>query len=154
MTIKGGLEMPEDIKADILLVDDEEQFLKVLSQRLEGRGMKVDTSTSGEEALKRVKGKEFDAIVLDLAMPGMSGLETLKRIRSENPDVQIIMLTGHSSVEKGVEAIKAGAVDFLEKPADMNKIMEKISEAKRKRIVLIEKKHEANVKEILQSKGW
>ncbi len=146
--------MPEEIKADVLLVDDEEQFLKVLSQRLEGRGIKVDTSTSGEDAIKRVEGKDFDAIILDLAMPGMSGLETLKRIRSENPEVQIIMLTGHSSVEKGVEAIKAGAVDFLEKPADMNKIMEKISEAKRKRIVLVEKKHEANVKEILQSKGW
>jgi DNA-binding NtrC family response regulator len=146
--------MTEEIKADILLVDDEEQFLKVLSQRLEGRGMKVDTSSSGEEALSKVKGKEFDAIILDLAMPGMSGMEALKRIRSENPDVQIIMLTGHGSVEKGVEAIKEGAVDFLEKPADMNKIMEKVAEAKRKRIILVEKKHEAHVKEILQAKGW
>jgi DNA-binding NtrC family response regulator len=146
--------MPEDIKADVLLVDDEEQFLKVLSKRMEGRGLKVDTSVSGEEALEKVKGKEFDAIILDLAMPGMSGIETLKRIRSENPDVQIIMLTGHGSVEKGVEALKAGAVDFLEKPADINKIMEKIAEAKNKRVVLVEKKHEAHVKEILQSKGW
>ena len=146
--------MPEDIKADILLVDDEEQFLKVLSKRLEGRGMKVDTSTSGEDALNRVKGKEFDAIILDLAMPGISGIETLKRIRSENPDVQIIMLTGHGSVETGIEAMKAGAVDFLEKPADLNKIMEKISEAKRKRIILFEKKHEEHIKEILKSKGW
>jgi CheY-like chemotaxis protein len=68
------MKMPEEIKADVLLVDDEEQFLKVLSQRMEGRGLKVDTSTSGEEALKRVKGKDFDAIVLDLAMPGMSGI--------------------------------------------------------------------------------
>ncbi len=146
--------MPEDIKADVLLVDDEEQFLKVLSKRLEGRGMKVDTSVSGEDALNRVKGKEFDAIILDLAMPGMSGIETLKRIRSENPDVQIIMLTGHGTVEKGIEAMKAGAVDFLEKPADLNKIMEKISEAKHKRILLFEKKHEEHIKEILKSKGW
>jgi len=146
--------MTEEIKADILLVDDEEQFLKVLSQRLEGRGMKVDTSVSGEVAIKKVKDKTFDAIVLDLAMPGMSGMEALKRIRKENPDVQIIMLTGHGSVEKGVEAIKAGAVDFLEKPADLNKIMEKIMEAKRKKVILVEKKHEAHVKEILQSKGW
>jgi DNA-binding NtrC family response regulator len=146
--------MPEEIKADVLLVDDEEQFLKVLSQRMEGRGLKVDTSTTGEEALKKVKGKDFDAIVLDLAMPGMSGIETLKRIRSENPDVQIIMLTGHGSVEKGVEAIQAGAVDFLEKPADINKIMAKIAEAKNKKVVLVEKKHEAHIKEILQSKGW
>ncbi len=146
--------MPEEIKADVLLVDDEEKFLKFLSQRMEGRGLKVDTSTSGEEALKKVKGKDFDAIILDLAMPGMSGLETLKHIRSENPDVQIIMLTGHASVEKGVEAIKAGAVDFLEKPADINKIMEKIAEAKHKKILLVEKKNEAHVKEILESKGW
>jgi DNA-binding NtrC family response regulator len=148
------MKMPEEIKADILLVDDEEKFLKVLSQRMEGRGLKVDTSTTGEDALNKVKEKDFDAIVLDLAMPGMSGLETLKRIRSENPDVQIIMLTGHGSVEKGVEAIKEGAVDFLEKPADIEKIMEKIAEAKRNKIVIVEKKHEAHVKEILQSKGW
>lgn len=146
--------MPEEIKADVLLVDDEEQFLKVLSQRLEGRGMKVDTSVSGEDALKKVKGKEFDAIILDLAMPGMSGIEALKRIRSENPDMQIIMLTGHGSIEKGIEAMKAGAVDFLEKPADLNKILEKVAEAKRKRIILVEKKREAQVKEILQSKPW
>jgi DNA-binding NtrC family response regulator len=146
--------MPEELKADVLLVDDEEQFLKVLSQRMEGRGLKVDTSTSGEEAIKKVKGKEFDAIVLDLAMPGMSGIEALKRIRSENPDVQIIMLTGHGSVETSVEALKAGAVDFLEKPADLNKIMAKIAEAKHKKILLVEKKAEEHVKEILTSKGW
>ncbi|MEW6067445.1 MAG: response regulator [Nitrospirota bacterium] len=151
---KEEVNMSEEIKADVLLVDDEEQFLKVLSQRLEGRGMKVDTSTSGEDALKMVKGKEFDAIILDLAMPGMNGIETLKRIKDENPDVQIIMLTGHGSVEKGVEAIKEGAVDFLEKPADLNKIMGKIAEAKRKRAVLVQKKHEGHVKKILQSKGW
>ncbi len=146
--------MPEELKANVLLVDDEEQFLKVFSQRLEGRGLKIDTSTTGEDAIKRVKGKEFDAIVLDLVMPGISGIETLQRLRSENPDLQIIILTGHGTVEKGIEAMKAGAVDFLEKPADMDKILEKIGEAKRKRILLIEKKHEEHIKEILKSKGW
>jgi DNA-binding NtrC family response regulator len=146
--------MSEEIKANVLVVDDEEQFLKVFSQRLEGRGLKVDTSTTGEDALKRVKDKEFDAIVLDLVMPGMSGIETLKRIRAENPDVQIIILTGHGTIEKTVEAVKEGAIDFLEKPADLNKIMEKISEAKQKKVLLIEKKHEAHVKEILEKKGW
>ena len=149
--------MPKESKqldANVLLVDDEEQFLKVFSQRLQGRGMKVDTANTGEEALERAKKKDFDAIILDMAMPGMSGIETLKRIKSENPDLQIIMLTGHGTVEKGVEAMKLGAVDFLEKPADINKILEKISEAKRKRVVIIEKKHEEHLKEILQSKGW
>ena len=146
--------MPEELKANVLLVDDEEQFLKVLSQRLEGKGLKVDTSTSGEDAIKKVKGKDFDAIILDLVMPGMSGIETLKRIRSENPDLQIILLTGHATVEKGVEAMKTGAVDFLEKPADLNKILEKVAEAKRKRVLLVEKKHEEHIKELLKSKGW
>ncbi|HKZ57381.1 MAG TPA: response regulator [Thermodesulfovibrionales bacterium] len=146
--------MPEELKANVLLVDDEEQFLKVFSQRLEGKGLKVDTSTTGEEALKKVKGKDFDAIILDLVMPGMSGIETLKRIRSENPDLQIILLTGHATVEKGVEAMKTGAVDFLEKPADLNKILEKVAEAKRKRVLLVEKKHEERIKELLKSKGW
>jgi DNA-binding NtrC family response regulator len=146
--------MPEELKANVLLVDDEEQFLKVFSQRLEGKGLKVDTSTTGEEALKKVKGKDFDAIILDLVMPGMSGIETLKRIRSENPDLQIILLTGHATVEKGVEAMKTGAVDFLEKPADLNKILEKVAEAKRKRVLLVEKKHEERIKELLKSKAW
>ena len=146
--------MAEEMKANVLVVDDEEQFLKVFSQRLEGRGLKVETSSSGEEAIKTAKSKEFDAIILDLVMPGMSGMETLKRIRSENPDLQIIILTGHGTVEKGVEAIKAGAVDFVEKPADVNKVMEKIAEAKRKRILLVEKRHEKHVKEIIQSKPW
>jgi len=146
--------MPEEIKANVLVVDDEEQFLKVFSQRLEGRGLRVDTSTTGEDAVAKVKSKDFDAIVLDLVMPGMDGIETLKRIRSENPDVQIIILTGHGTIEKSVEAVKEGAVDFLEKPADLNKIMEKIAQAKQKKVVLIGKKHEAHVKDILEHKGW
>jgi DNA-binding NtrC family response regulator len=146
--------MSEEIKANILLVDDEEEFLKVLSQRLEGRGMKVDTSTTGEAAIEKAKAKGFDAIVLDLAMPGVDGIETLKRIKSENPDLQIIMLTGHASVDKGVEAIKEGAVDFMEKPVDLNKLLKKIEEAKNKRVLIVEKEHEEKIKEILKSKSW
>ncbi len=146
--------MSEEIKANILLVDDEEEFLKVLSQRLEGRGMKVDTSTTGEAAIEKTKAKGFDAIVLDLAMPGVDGMETLKRIKSENPDLQIIMLTGHASVDKGVEAIKEGAVDFMEKPVDLNKLLKKIEEAKNQRVLIVEKEHEEKIKEILKSKSW
>lgn len=146
--------MSEELKANVLVVDDEEQFLDVFSKRLEGRGLKIDTATSGEEAVKHAKERDFDAIVLDLVMPGLGGIETLKRLREENPDLQIIVLTGHATVEKGVEAIKAGAVDFMEKPVDINKLMEKIGEAKHKRVLLVEKKAEDHVKDILQSKGW
>ena len=146
--------MSEDIKASVLVVDDEEQFLDVFSKRLEGRGLKVDKAVSGEEALNRVKGKDFDTIILDMMMPGISGLDTLKRLKEENPEVQIIILTGHATVEKGVEAIKAGAVDFLEKPVDINKLLEKIGDAQHKRMIIVEKKSEEAVKELLKTKGW
>jgi len=87
-------------------------------------------------------------------MPGMGGLETLRQLRAENPDLQVIILTGHASLEKGVEAIKEGALDFLEKPVDINKLMAKIGEAKQKKVLLIEKKAEEKVRDLLNSKGW
>jgi len=146
--------MSEELKANVLVVDDEEQFLDALSQRLKGRGMKIDAVTSGEEALRHAKDRDFDAIVLDLVLPGMSGMEILKRMKGENPDLQIIILTGHATVEKGVEAIKEGAIEFMEKPIDINKLVEKIGEAQRKKILVVEKKAEERVKDLLQSKGW
>lgn len=146
--------MTEELKANILLVDDEEQFLNVFSQRLKSRGLKIETAVSGEEAISLTRGKDLDAIVLDLAMPGMGGLETLRQLRAENPDIQVIILTGHASLEKGVEAIKEGALDFLEKPVDINKLMAKIGEAKQKKVLLIEKKAEEKVRDLLRSKGW
>ena len=146
--------MSEEINAKVLLVDDEEQFLNALSQRLAGRGMKIEAAASGEEALRQAKGKDFDAIVLDLVMPGLDGLDVLKRLRRENPDLQIIILTGHATVEKSVEAIREGAVELLEKPVDMDKLLKRIGEARRQRIILVEKKAEERVKDILKSKGW
>ncbi len=146
--------MSEELKANVLIVDDEEQFLDVFSKRLQGRGMKVDTSVSGDDAIEKAKGKQFDAIVIDLVMPGMNGIETLKRLKDENPDLQIIVLTGHATVEKGIEAMKAGASDFMEKPVDINKLMDRIGDAHHKRVILIEKKAEEQVKDILETKGW
>lgn len=146
--------MSEEIQANVLLVDDEEQFLNVFAERLKTRGLKIDTAASGEEAVTKSRGKELDAIILDLAMPGMGGLETLRKLREENPDLQVIILTGHGSVESGVEAMKEGAFDFMEKPVDITKIMAKIGEAKHKKIVLFEKKIEEQVSDILHKKGW
>jgi DNA-binding NtrC family response regulator len=146
--------MSEDLNASVLVVDDEEQFLEVFSKRLEGRGLKVEKAVSGEEALKHAQGKNFDTIILDMMMPGISGLDALKKLKKENPDAQVIILTGHATVEKGVEAIKAGAVDFLEKPVDINKLLEKIGDAQHKRMIIVEKKSEETVKELLKTKGW
>jgi DNA-binding NtrC family response regulator len=142
--------MSEGTGPRVLLVDDEEKFLDVLSQRLGTRGINAETSTSGEEALVKIKNRNFDAIVLDVMMPGIGGIETLKRIRKENPELQIIMLTGRGTVDKAVEAMKEGAIDFLEKPADINKLMDKISEAKEKKILLVMKNIEEKVKGLAQ----
>lgn len=129
----------EEIKANVLLVDDEEQFLKVVSQRLSMRGLKVEAATSGEEAIKKVNQRDFDAIILDLVMPGKSGIEVLKEIKAKHPDLQIIILTGHGSIEAGVEAIKEGAIDFMQKPVDFEKLMKKIEDAKNKSFLIIDK---------------
>jgi DNA-binding NtrC family response regulator len=146
--------MEKELKAKILLVDDEEDFVENLSQRLEMRGLKVTAATRGEEAVDLVDEQEFDAIVLDLAMPGMDGLEALRRIREKNPDAEIIMLTGHGSIKSSIEAMKLGAEDFLEKPVDMKQLLQKISEARDKRILILQNRSKAEIEEILKSKSW
>ena len=142
------------LAANVLLIDDEEQFLKVLGERLETRGLKVNTVTSGEDALTLIDDKNYDAIVLDLAMPGIDGIETLKLLKEKNPDLEIIMLTGHATVQKGVEAMKLGADDFLEKPVELSVLLERISEAKNKRILILEKKSQDAIKKIITTKAW
>ncbi len=142
------------LAANVLLIDDEEQFLEILGDRLEARGLKVNTATSGEDALAMVDDKNFDAIVVDLAMPGIDGIETLKLLKEKNPDLEIIMLTGHATVEKGIVAMKLGAEDFLEKPVDLGVLLERISEAKNKRILILEKKSQEAIKKIIKTKGW
>jgi DNA-binding NtrC family response regulator len=142
------------LAANVLLIDDEEQFLKVLGERLETRGLKVNTVTSGEDALTLIDDKNYDAIVLDLAMPGIDGIETLKLLKEKNPDLEIIMLTGHATVQKGVEAMKLGADDFLEKPVELSVLLERISEAKNKRILILEKKSQEALKKIISTKAW
>jgi DNA-binding NtrC family response regulator len=132
--------MAEELKARVLLVDDEEDFLKMLAERLESRGLNVTTATSGESALASVEGHEYDLIVLDLAMPGFDGIETLKRIKARQPDAEIIMLSGQGSIRTSIEAMKLGACDFLQKPVDINELMSKIGEAKEKRMLMLETK--------------
>ncbi|MCU0727208.1 MAG: response regulator [Planctomycetes bacterium] len=138
----------------ILLVDDEDEFAQLLSERLESRGLRVDTAGNGLEALDKVKKGDFDVVVLDMVMPVMDGIETLERLREERPELQIILLTGHATVEKGVQAIKLGAADFLEKPADIDALMEKIRTAKVKKTLLVEKRMKGTIDDILGSKSW
>lgn len=138
----------------ILLVDDNKDFLDILSERINTKGLDVETAQSGPEALNKIKDQSYDAIILDLVMPEMDGIETLKKLLSERPELQVILMTGHASLEKGIEAVKLGAMDFLEKPADIQSLMAKIQEAKAKKVAIVEKKHEEKIRNILTTKGW
>lgn len=137
----------------VLLVDDEEDFLEIMSERMEARGMEVVTCTSAEEAIEKIKEETFDAIVLDFMMPGMDGMHALKEIKGKQPESQIILLTGHATVEKGVEAMKMGATDFLEKPADLEALEKKIKDASARRMLIVEKETEDRIKDVLRRVG-
>jgi DNA-binding NtrC family response regulator len=141
-------------KAKVLLVDDEEDFTASLSERMESRGLAVTVSANGAEAIEQVQRETYDAVILDLAMPGMDGIETLKRLLAENPDLQVILLTGRATVRKGVEAMQVGAVEFLEKPANLEVLMEKIEKAQANRVLLSEERVQKTITDILRTKGW
>lgn len=138
----------------VLLVDDEVDFLNTLSERMRTRGMEVATSSSGVEALEKVEKEAYDVIILDLMMPGVDGLEALKILKAKKPELQVILLTGHATVEKGIEAMKLGAMDFLEKPTDLSLLTEKIKKAQAKKLLIVEKQNEDKIKKILEEKGW
>ena len=138
----------------VLLVDDEKEYIETLAMRLETRGLRVDVAESGETALEKFREKSFDAVVLDLAMPGMDGIETLKRLRELNPDSQVLLLTGRATVKKATEAMRLGALDLLEKPVDIEVLVEKIEEAVVNKILLMEKKIDRELRDIKRKKGW
>jgi DNA-binding NtrC family response regulator len=138
----------------VLLVDDEKDFTDTLAERMAARGLQADVCADGAEALELARRKTYDAVVLDLAMPGMDGIATLKGLLANNPDLQVILLTGRATLQQGLEAIKSGAMEFLTKPPDIDRLIEKISEARTKRERLTERRIEKTLSEILRTKGW
>lgn len=140
------------VKEKVLLVDDEPEFTGVLAERMASRGVDVDTATSGREALEKVKGKSYDAIILDLLMPEMDGMETLRHLLAESPGLQVILLTAYATLPTGVEAIRLGAMDFLTKPAEIHQLMERVQQAKANKVLLVEKQVEEKIKGILETR--
>jgi CheY-like chemotaxis protein len=117
-------------KIRVLLVDDEQQFVINMARILKIRGFEVTTAYDGYQAVDAVKyGGGFDVVVLDVKMPGMDGVETLGEIKKRAPDTEVIMLTGHASLESGTQAMRKGAYDYLMKPCDIEDLVEKIKEA-------------------------
>ena len=120
--------------AKILIVDDEKDFLDIMAERLGARGIEVSTATSAENAIKMVLKESYDAVIMDLMMPEMDGFSALKLFKKTRPDVPIILLTANVLEEKRIEAIKRGAMDVIEKPADLNRLAQKIEEAKARKL--------------------
>lgn len=127
----------------VLLVDDDQAFLAILSERMRNRGMSVTSVSSATAALQMLEQDTYDAVLLDLMMPEMGGIEALQHMISLRPELQVIFLTGHPSVSIGVEAMKLGAVDFIPKPVDISELIEKIKQAKVSRGILVEKQAQA-----------
>jgi DNA-binding NtrC family response regulator len=126
-------------KMRIMLVDDEERFLQTTKKLLERKGYRVATALSGSEALDSLQREDIQVVILDVKMPGMDGMATLKAIKNRHPLVEVIMLTGHATVESAVEGLKSGAADYLMKPTDIEDLIRKAEDAYAKRQVLEEK---------------
>jgi DNA-binding NtrC family response regulator len=138
----------------VLLVDDEVEFVETLAERLRARGLDVAVATTGEQGIEKARQTVFHAVVLDFAMPGMDGIKTLKVLREENPDVQVMLLTGQATIKAAVEATRLGAVDVLEKPTDIATLMEKIREARARHLAAKESRSQENVDDIMRRHGW
>ncbi len=135
----------------IMLVDDEERFLLTTKKLLSKKGYEVFTASSGAEALEKLKKQNIHVVILDVKMPEMDGMETLKKIKKHFPLVEVIMLTGHATVESAVDGLRSGAIDYLMKPADIKELIEKSEEAFEKRKRLEEKIRMAQAKRIMKS---
>lgn len=119
----------------VLVVDDEEDFLNTIVKRLKGRGLAVAGATSGRQALELMEAEDFDVVVLDVKMPGMDGIETLQEMKKRKPLTEVIMLTGHASVESGIQGMQLGAFDYVMKPVPLDDLMEKMRQAYERRLI-------------------
>jgi two-component system C4-dicarboxylate transport response regulator DctD len=126
----GEISMPEHV----LLIDDEKDIREIITMRMKLRQMKVTACATAEEAMPKIESEHFDAIILDIMLPGIDGIRALKTILNNKPDSLVILLTGYATIEMCVEAMKLGAADFIEKPFDIDILCEKIKEAQSRKM--------------------
>ena len=135
----------------LLLVDDEERFLETTQKLLEKKGIHTLTALSGEAALESIRVNRPHVVILDVKMPGMDGIATLKAVKREHPMTEVIMLTGHATVESAIEGLKSGARDYLMKPADLEEILQKAEDAFNNRQQIEEKIRVAHMRHVMKS---
>jgi DNA-binding NtrC family response regulator len=138
---------------DVLVVDDEAEFRDLTVKILNKRGINARGAESGEQALEILRHALIDVVLLDVKMPGMDGIETLRQIRIQNPLVEVVLLTGHASVESGIEGMKLGAFDYLMKPIELDPLLEKLSFAYEKKRLHQEKIELAQMKKHMAMPG-
>ncbi|MCJ7684846.1 MAG: response regulator, partial [Desulfobacteraceae bacterium] len=128
-----------------------ERFLSTTQKLLERKGYDVVTAASGAEALEKMRSQNIHVVILDVKMPGMDGNATLKEIKRQFPLVEVIMLTGHATMESAIDGLKSGAIDYLMKPTDIDEIIQKAEEAFEKRQGLEEKIRVARMRKLMKS---
>ena len=122
-------------KFKVMIVDDELDFLETIVKRLKARNIDVNGVESGYKALEALEGRNPDVIILDVKMPGMDGIETLREIKKKNPLTEVIMLTGHASVESGIQGMQLGAFDYVMKPVALDELLEKVRQAYERKLI-------------------
>ena len=125
-------------KFRILIVDDEDDFREAIIKRLRARKVDVEGADSGANALEMLAHQDFDVVILDVKMPGMDGIETLREIKLKKPLVEVIMLTGHASVESGIQGMQLGAFDYVMKPVALDDLMDKLRQAHERRLIQLD----------------
>lgn len=130
----------------VLIVDDEEEFREMTVKRLNKRDLACESAANGTLALEMIAAKNYDVVLLDIKMPGRDGVEILREIKKIAPMTEVVMLTGHASVESGINGIKYGAFDYLMKPIDLELLFEKLNAANEHRQVQLAKLEKAQIK--------
>jgi DNA-binding NtrC family response regulator len=142
------------MKVRVLLVDDEEQFVETLAMRLEARDYAVSTAFNGDQALNHLKAKDADVVILDVLMPGLTGIDTLREMKKLRPLTEVIMLTGHATVETAIEGMKLGAFDYLMKPTEIEDLVDKISKAYKRKAEHEDRIRQATIDKIAKTRGF
>lgn len=140
----------ENNKINLLIVDDEVQFLESISKSLAVRDFKVIAVDRGEKAIQAARDNPIDVALVDLKMPGINGEETLKALKAEHKWMEVVILTGHGTIDSAVECTKSGAFSFLQKPCNLDDLLEALKDAYKKKVMNRKKIEEKKMDELLK----